>query len=73
MGVHIPGAKNVLPRYSKPRVAGEPLGVHKPIGKRPPPSLKGGRLTEVLLGKEGLAYKSLYPPGFFALRCAAFE
>ena len=58
MGADIPGAKNVLPRYSKPRVAGEPLGVHKPIGKRPPPSLKGGRLSEVLLGKEGLAYNA---------------
>ena len=32
VGAHIPGAKNVLPRYSKPRVKGGPLGVHKPNG-----------------------------------------
>ena len=32
VGDHIPGAKNVPPWYSKPRVKGGPLGVHKPIG-----------------------------------------
>ena len=32
VGAHIPGAKNVLPRYSKPRVKGGALGVHKPNG-----------------------------------------
>ena len=32
VGAHIPGAKNVLPRYSKPRVKGGALGVHKPSG-----------------------------------------
>ena len=32
VGDHIPGAKNVPPWYSKPRVKGGALGVHKPIG-----------------------------------------
>merc|ERR1711965_801784 len=68
-GIISPAQKMCPPGTLSPGLRGGPWGSTSPSAKRPPPSLKGGRLLEVPLGKEGLAQESLYPPGFFALRC----